>query len=320
MEQKICVNSDCNRKFRVMNLKKIIANKNYDLCGTCRKFEKTCKTCDKKIYNQGVTCSKECAYELKKKSWIETCGSPHNFSKESSSRKKWEKRLLDEEGIINVWQRESVKEHNKKTFLIKYGVDNPSKADIIKKQKKDTFFKNYGVNSIFEIKNYKNLNISYVEYWNNFMMNKYGKLAITNPEKISNTRILNRDKIRASLEKQGLWIPLSELSEWQIYLHNVGSFTRENLRKYGELKFGNKWWIQTTKDRKEVLSMDHMYSKKQGFIDKIPPEIIGNIVNLDLIKFSNNASKGAKCSISKENLYLNFNKLKEYENKESHIN
>lgn len=52
---------------------------------------------------------------------MEHFGTPHNFSKECSSRKEWEKRLFEEEGITNVFQRESVKEKIKNTMFEKYG-------------------------------------------------------------------------------------------------------------------------------------------------------------------------------------------------------
>ena len=48
-------------------------------------------------------------------------GCKHNFEKNCESRKKWEKRLFEEEGITNVFQRESVKEKILSTMLEKYG-------------------------------------------------------------------------------------------------------------------------------------------------------------------------------------------------------
>lgn len=48
-------------------------------------------------------------------------GEKHNFSKNHPSRKKWEERLLKEEGITNVFQRESVKNKSIDTILKKYG-------------------------------------------------------------------------------------------------------------------------------------------------------------------------------------------------------
>lgn len=66
----------------------------------------------------------------KRKNSIRKSGFPHSFCKEHPSRKKWEKRLLDEEGITNVFQRPEVKEKTRKTILKKYGVEDPNKIPI----------------------------------------------------------------------------------------------------------------------------------------------------------------------------------------------
>ena len=52
---------------------------------------------------------------------LDRFGCKHNFEKNCESRKKWEKRLFEEEGITNVFQRESVKEKILSTLLDKYG-------------------------------------------------------------------------------------------------------------------------------------------------------------------------------------------------------
>lgn len=51
---------------------------------------------------------------------MEHFGCKHNFDKECESRKKWEKRLLETEGITNVFQRKDVIEKIKKTLREKY--------------------------------------------------------------------------------------------------------------------------------------------------------------------------------------------------------
>jgi len=63
------------------------------------------------------------------------------------------------------------------------------------------------------------------------------------------------------------------------------------------------------KDYKNKLAIDHKYSISKGFQDKISPEIIGSIVNLEILTHSKNSSKGRKCSISLTKLlndYQNF--------------
>lgn len=59
--------------------------------------------------------------EKYEKSMIEHFGCKHNFMKDCSSRREWEKRLYEEEGITNVFQRKEVIEKIKTTMLEKYG-------------------------------------------------------------------------------------------------------------------------------------------------------------------------------------------------------
>ena len=53
--------------------------------------------------------------------------------------------------------------------------------------------------------------------------------------------------------------------------------------------------------------LDHKYSICQGFIDGIPPEVIGSKHNLGMLWYSDNIKKGASCSITKEALLESFN-------------
>lgn len=62
----------------------------------------------------------------RKKTLIKKTGFDHNFCKNSPSRKAWEKRLLEKEGITNVFQRKEVKKKSLKTMLTKYGSRNTS--------------------------------------------------------------------------------------------------------------------------------------------------------------------------------------------------
>ena len=49
--------------------------------------------------------------------------------------------------------------------------------------------------------------------------------------------------------------------------------------------------------------LDHKYSITEGFKNKVPPKIIGSIDNLEFICYTDNLSKGTKCSITLEKLY-----------------
>lgn len=59
---------------------------------------------------------------------IEKYGQPHNFSKNHPSRIKWEKEMLEKEGISNVFLRISVKEQIKTTLVERYGTDHPMRC------------------------------------------------------------------------------------------------------------------------------------------------------------------------------------------------
>src|SRR5690554_1149169 len=82
--------------------------------------------------------------ERRRNTNIKKYGQEHNFCKEHPSRKKWEKRLLEEEGIINVFQRDSVKEQIKKTLIEKYGTDVPYRCEEIKEKGRQTSIERYG--------------------------------------------------------------------------------------------------------------------------------------------------------------------------------
>jgi hypothetical protein len=286
---------NCTREFRTN--KKNLNNKEFEYCSVCRKYHKKCEVCGKEIFIQARTCSKKCAYTLRKISWKQTCGTEHNFSKESTSRKKWEERLYNEEGIINVFQRESVKEKSKKKHIEKLGVDNPSKSTEIHKRKIKTCLKNHGVEYGWNL----------TEKVNNTMLKKYKKLRLSNGNKISQTKKF----YRPIYELLGLWIPLSELNEYQLYVYNVWSITNEQIRNFGYLI--NSRLLKENKnieELKEKWSIDHKFSIKEGWKNKISPEIIGSIVNLEIMNFSDNSSKQSKCSISLEKLIRDYNENK----------
>ena len=52
---------------------------------------------------------------------LKNYGTTHNFNKDCESRKKWEKRLFEEEGITNVFQRKAVINKIKETMTERYG-------------------------------------------------------------------------------------------------------------------------------------------------------------------------------------------------------
>ena len=140
----MCVCKRCSDTYNIDNISKKYIEKDvekYKLCSNCRKYN-ICKNCGNEFHHkQNQTCSMNCAKELKEKSFLLSCGTKHNFYKNSKSRIDWESNLLENEGIVNIFQREDVKEKIKKTIFEKYGVDSISKSDYIKLKKKQTLEK-----------------------------------------------------------------------------------------------------------------------------------------------------------------------------------
>jgi len=60
------------------------------------------------------------------------------------------------------------------------------------------------------------------------------------------------------------------------------------------------------KRSKNGFHLDHKYSITEGFNQKVPPEVIGSIHNLEFIPAISNVKKGIKCSITLEVLYELF--------------
>ena len=113
-----------------------------------------------------------------------------------------------------------------------------------------------------------------------------------------------KNKILKTWEILGLRIPDYKLDEKKLYYRKVEMYTNLSLINfYNKINPENKKIGRNKKD----YSIDHKYSKIMGFINNIDPKIIGSYINLETIKFSENASKSRKCSIVKEELLKLYN-------------
>ena len=86
--------------------------------------------------------------------------------------------------------------------------------------------------------------------------------------------------------------------EWELYKKIVYKMTEVQYRKFKEkinpnnLERGHK-----------TYHVDHKFSVLEGFKHNIPPYIISNRCNLQMLKAKENISKDFRCSISKDELY-----------------
>lgn len=116
------------------------------------------------------------------------------------------------------------------------------------------------------------------------------------------------EKYRKRMEELGIWINKDIVDDFKKYKSLVNRYTDKSLLFYGNL-------IENLEIRSKEFQLDHKYSIKMGFINDISPEIIGSIINLEILPARLNNSKKEKCSITKQQLLHQYKKFKEtYEN------
>ena len=104
-----------------------------------------------------------------------------------------------------------------------------------------------------------------------------------------------------NVSKAKTTIPTEQQSDWIIYEGVVDRITRES------------WLYHNSKINPDNLlrgreyELDHKYSKHQGFLNNVPPEVIGHYSNLQMIPRHSNRKKYNKCSITIDQLYEGIN-------------
>ena len=106
-----------------------------------------------------------------------------------------------------------------------------------------------------------------------------------------------RRKKGSNVSKAKTTIPENLKDAWATYEGIVDRITRESWI-YHQNKINPNNLV-----RGNQYELDHMYSKHQGFLNNIPPEVIGHYANLKLITRHSNRKKYNKSSITLEELY-----------------
>lgn len=97
--------------------------------------------------------------------------------------------------------------------------------------------------------------------------------------------------------KKGIATPKELKSAWDLYREKVENITTKNWKKHHEKINPNNL------PRGQEYELDHKFSKTMGFLNNIPPEVIGHYANLELILKADNRSKRTNCSITIAELY-----------------
>tara|TARA_R110000868_G_scaffold401767_1_gene677424 strand:- start:1289 stop:1873 length:585 start_codon:yes stop_codon:yes gene_type:complete len=100
-----------------------------------------------------------------------------------------------------------------------------------------------------------------------------------------------------NISKSKITIPADQKPNWVVYKNTVDRITRESwIYHYNKINPNNL-------SRGCEYELDHMYSKHQGFLNNVPPEVIGHYSNLQMIPRRSNRVKYNKCSITLEDLF-----------------
>jgi hypothetical protein len=169
---------------------------------------------------------------------------------------------------------------------------NLSRNSKSRKNMEKNLMNTYGISNVFQREDVKEkLKLKWKEIY-----------GFTNPSQSELVKI----KKRKSAEKNKFWTPREEWEPKKIYEINVYSITWAQMKKFAELKFGKGIWDKIKESRKlhqkEWLTVDHIYSRNDGFLNNISPDIIGHICNLDIITFQDNRNKWMYSSITVEDL------------------
>jgi len=278
--------------------------------------------------------------------WMYRCNISHdaasqkviNFkTNKSTSKENFIKRHGEEMGteMFEKFQKTSAYSTSDEWFNNKYGDDWEEQKKYLNRKKSKRcieYWINHGYNEIegkIKVSEYQSLNAGVnVEYYKsrgyidteidiimksirqkqkqhnrntNYLKEKYPNDWKEIYEEVSK-------KYRKRMEELGVWIGNDIIDDFKKYKSLVNRYTNMNILYYGDL-------IENLKIRSKQFQLDHKYSIKMGFINDISAEIVGSIVNLEILPAILNNSKKEKCSITKQHLLNQYKIFKEnYEN------
>ena len=225
-------------------------------------------------------------------------------------KKRREETNLERWGFKSAMQNEDVKETIRNTCMKKYNVENILKHQPTREKINKTIKEHKEQDPLYQQKINEKTRNTYFEntgYYHN-TQNPYSirKKKETLLQKYNVTNFFQSDIYKRLMIDKGLMRDNLNKSEYYVYAYKVHKITNEHIKIYGEKYLGEKFYkLQENiniSDCKIRWSKDHKYSINEGFRNNIPPEIIGSIVNIDIMTISENSAKNFKCSISLEEL------------------
>lgn len=194
-------------------------------------------------------------------------------------KEKAEQTNLSRLGVKHALQSTLIKNKIKDTNLLKYGVESTNSLSATKLKKKKGFLDNYGVENPSQLKSVKQKKA-------NTCFSNYG---VNHPSQ----SILLKAKLREKKELNGVWIKLVDKEDYELYCYMVDKHTSQQPLN----RLINSERRGRTDLKENAFHLDHKYSKREGFLNNVPPFIVGSIHNLEFISATENTQKQSNCSI-----------------------
>lgn len=209
-------------------------------------------------------------------------------------------------GVNHAMQSKELTERHRQTLQANYGVDYPLQNKEIHDKFKQTMVERYGkeftaqVDWLFDQMKQTNLDKYDVEFpmQNEEIFETYKKTCLDKygVEFPSQNEDIKKQK-RLKMEAEGKWIPLELISNANCYYRQVTKYTNSQ-----SLSTLNHFKQRGLAGVDGAYHVDHKVSIKYGFVHSIPPYIIGNIHNLEMLTWRDNIYKSCNCSIDIEDL------------------
>ena len=203
---------------------------------------------------------------------------------------------IEKHGVECTLLSKSSRAKTTKTNIEKYGfshhMKNPYYANQAKarlnneetiKKRSETNIKRYGV--LFPLEN-KDIRLKIKET----LLERYGVEYISQSKKYKEIMI-----------SKGYHIPDTMLIDCEIYYKKVKQFTNRN-----KLELLPNFYKRGISGKENAFQLDHKFSIMEGFMQNIPPYIIGNIANLEMLPWRKNIKKSKKCSITIDEILRNI--------------
>ena len=244
-------------------------------------------------------------YQNRNSTMVERYGVAHAMQSPELTEKH-RQTLQKNYGVDYPLQSEKIREKMKKTMVALYGKEYTAQVDYLYEKMLNTNMERYGVSNAFQSEDIREiqygtmLGLYGVKYplqseicRENYRQTSLEKYGVEYPLQ---SEVLKKQK-RKNMEERGRWISLDLLTNFERYYKQVIKFTNKQ-----DIHLLDNYELRGLAGVDGAMHLDHKISIKYGFINSIPPYLIGNIHNLEMLPWYDNIYKRDNCSILLEQL------------------